>query len=77
MGLFERNDTKAASERIAHRAARREAVANLNEAQGALNANSDRERQAGIRDETPEYHVLNAAADEAHKNPDLPWHRRG
>jgi hypothetical protein len=31
----------------------------------ALNDNSDRERRAGIRHETPEYQRLNAAANEA------------
>lgn len=41
------------------------AVQNLRAADKALNANSDRERKAGIRDETPEYQRLNAAANEA------------
>lgn len=37
----------------------------LRAADAALNANTDRERAAGIHHETPEYHRLNAAANEA------------
>lgn len=53
MGLF----SKSPEERAA--------IADMKAADKALNANSDRERKAGIRDETPEYQRLNAAANEA------------
>ncbi len=41
------------------------AVADLRAADAALHANSEQERKAGIREETPEYLRLNAAANEA------------
>ena len=41
------------------------AVAAMKAADKALNENSDRERRAGIRHETPEYRRLNAVANEA------------
>jgi len=41
------------------------AIADMKAADKALNDNSDRERRAGIRHETPEYQRLNAAANEA------------
>lgn len=44
-------------------------------ADAALHQNSNRERRAGIRDETPEYLELNAAANQAAKP--LPRWRRG
>ncbi|MFG2532733.1 hypothetical protein [Streptomyces sp. NPDC048516] len=47
------------------RAAKRQAIADLRAADKALNDNSDRERRAGIREETPEYQRLNAAANAA------------
>lgn len=53
MGLFK----KTAEEKAA--------IADMKAADRALNDNSDRERRAGIRDETPEYQRLNAAANEA------------
>ena len=53
MGLFR----KTAEEKTA--------IADMKAADAALNANSDREFAAGIRDETPEYQRLNAAANEA------------
>ncbi|MFF0166782.1 hypothetical protein [Streptomyces prasinus] len=53
MGLFK----KSAEEKVA--------VAEMRAADRRLNENSDRERRAGIRDETPEYQRLNAAANEA------------
>lgn len=37
----------------------------LRAADRALNENTDRERKAGIRHETPEYHRLNAEANQA------------
>ncbi|MEY9995865.1 hypothetical protein ABIE67_007897 [Streptomyces sp. V4I8] len=40
-------------------------VAAMKEADRRLNENSDRERRAGIRHETPEYQELNAKANEA------------
>ena len=40
-------------------------IANLRAADAALHANQRREKHAGIRDETPEYLRLNAAANEA------------
>lgn len=43
----------------------RAATADMKAADRALNENSDRERRAGIRDETPEYLRLNRAATEA------------
>lgn len=49
----------------ATRAERKANVKALRQADAALNANSDAERAAGIRDETPEYHRLNAAANDA------------
>jgi hypothetical protein len=53
MGLFK----KTAEEKAA--------VAAMKEADRRLNENSDRERRAGVRDETPEYQRLNGAANEA------------
>ncbi len=53
MGLFKKTDEEKAN------------IAAMKAADAALNANSDRERRAGIRDETPEYQRLNAAANEA------------
>lgn len=41
------------------------AVKALRAADKALNDNTDRERRAGIHDETPEYQRLNAAANDA------------
>ncbi|MER5843212.1 hypothetical protein ABT099_23530 [Streptomyces prasinus] len=41
------------------------AIAEMKAADRRLNANSDRERRNGVRDETPEYQRLNAAANEA------------
>lgn len=41
------------------------AIAEMNAADRRLNANSDRERRAGIHDETPEYQRLNREANEA------------
>ncbi|MET8113775.1 hypothetical protein [Streptomyces prasinus] len=41
------------------------AIADMRAADRRLNANSDRERRAGVRDETPEYQRLNTAANEA------------
>jgi hypothetical protein len=41
------------------------AIADMKAADAALTADSDRERRAGIRHETPEYQRLNAAANEA------------
>lgn len=43
----------------------KQAVADLKAADRALNDNSDRERKAGIREETPEYQRLNRAANDA------------
>lgn len=43
----------------------KQAIADLRAADKALNTSSDRERRAGIREETPEYQRLNAAANEA------------
>lgn len=53
MGLFK----KTAEEKAA--------IAEMKAADRRLNENSDRERRAGIRDETPEYQRLNVAANEA------------
>lgn len=53
MGLFK----KTAEEKAA--------IAEMREADRRLNENSDRERAAGIRDETPEYQRLNTAANDA------------
>lgn len=53
MGLFK----KTAEEKAA--------ITSMKEADNALNANSDRERRAGIHDETPEYQQLNHAANNA------------
>ncbi|MEV4861470.1 hypothetical protein [Streptomyces ossamyceticus] len=53
MGLFSKTPEEKA------------AIAEMKAADKALNANSDRERRAGIRHETPEYQRLNAAANEA------------
>lgn len=53
MGLFSKSPEEKA------------AIAEMKEADRALNANSDREFKAGIRDETPEYQRLNGAANEA------------
>ncbi|MFI7096721.1 hypothetical protein [Streptomyces lydicus] len=43
----------------------KQAIADLRAADQALNDNSRREHKAGIREETPEYQRLNAAANEA------------
>ncbi|SHL74830.1 hypothetical protein [Streptomyces yunnanensis] len=40
------------------------AIAEMREADRKLNENSDRERRAGIRHETPEYQRLNRIANE-------------
>lgn len=53
MGLFKKTDEEKAN------------IAAMKAADAALNANSDRERRAGIHDETPEYQRLNAAANDA------------
>jgi hypothetical protein len=53
MGLFSKSPEEKA------------AIAEMRAADKALNDNSDREFKAGIRDETPEYQRLNAAANEA------------
>lgn len=53
MGVFRKSDEEKA------------AIADMHDADRTLNENSDRERKAGIRDETPEYHRLNDAANEA------------
>jgi hypothetical protein len=53
MGLFKKTPAEKA------------AVAAMKEADRRLNENSDRERRAGIRDETPQYQRLNAEANEA------------
>lgn len=50
MGLFRKTDDEKA------------AIAAMKAADAALNANSDRERRAGIDYETPEYQRLNGAA---------------
>jgi len=41
------------------------AIAAMRDADRRLNENSDRERRAGIRHETPEYQRLNREANEA------------
>lgn len=61
MGLFRKTPEEKA------------AIADMKEADRALNANSDREFKAGIRDETPEYQRLNAAANEAAEKVSF-WH---
>lgn len=53
MGLFSKSPEEKA------------AVAGMKAADMALNANTDRERAAGIDYETPEYQRLNTAANEA------------
>ena len=53
MGLFRKTDEE------------KTAIAEMKAADKALNANSDRERKAGIRHETPEYQRLNTAANQA------------
>jgi hypothetical protein len=53
MGLFKKTAEEKAN------------VADMKAADRALNANSDRERKAGITEETPEYQRLNGAANEA------------
>jgi hypothetical protein len=53
MGLFRKTDEEKTN------------VAAMKAADKALNTNSDRERRAGVHDETPEYQRLNAAANEA------------
>lgn len=52
----------------------RKAVREYRAAREALYANSEREKAAGIRHETDEYHRLNDAVWKAEKN--LPWWRR-
>ena len=51
------------------------AIAELRAADAALHANSDRERKAGIREETPEYLRLNEAASVAAEK--VSWWRGG
>jgi hypothetical protein len=53
MGLFSKSPEEKA------------AIADMRAADKALNDNSDRERRAGVRDETPEYQRLNKAANDA------------
>lgn len=53
MGLFKKTDEEKA------------AIQRMKDADAALHANSERERKAGIRDETPEYLRLNRIANEA------------
>jgi hypothetical protein len=56
-----------------------QAIAEMKAADKALNENSDREHAAGIDYETPEYHRLNDAANEAASKVSW-WHggtRRG
>lgn len=53
MGLFKKTAEEKAN------------VAAMREADRRLNENSDRERRAGIRHETPEYQRLNKAANDA------------
>lgn len=53
--------------------ARKAAVREYKEAHRKLNENSDRERKAGIREETDTYLELNAKANEAARDPNLPW----
>lgn len=53
MGLFKKTPEEKA------------AIQRMKEADAALNANSERERKAGIREETPEYLELNRKANEA------------
>lgn len=53
MGLFRKTATE------------KTAIRDLRAADKALNDNSDRERRAGIHDETPEYQRLNQAANQA------------
>uniref|UniRef100_UPI0030E15EF6 hypothetical protein n=1 Tax=Streptomyces tubercidicus TaxID=47759 RepID=UPI0030E15EF6 len=50
---------------MSSKAERKQARADMKAADRALNENSDRERRAGIREETPEYQRLNRAANEA------------
>lgn len=69
MGLFSKSSPE-------QKAARDEAVAAYKDAHAALQANSDKERKAGIREETPEFLRLNSAAHQAAKNPALPWYLR-
>lgn len=45
--------------------AEKQAIADMKAADKALNDNTDRENQAGIYDETPEYQRLNTAANQA------------
>lgn len=49
-------------------------IADLRSADAALHANQRREQKAGVRDETPEYQRLNAAANAAAK---VSWWRGG
>ncbi|MFG3046270.1 hypothetical protein ACGFZR_15240 [Streptomyces sp. NPDC048241] len=53
MGLFKKTDQEKAD------------IAAMKAADKALNDNGDRERRAGIQEETPEYQRLNKAANEA------------
>jgi hypothetical protein len=53
MGLFKKTADEKAN------------IAAMKEADRRLNENSERERRAGVRDETPEYQRLNRAANEA------------
>lgn len=52
----------------------RKAAREYKDARAALRANCDRDRAAGIRHETDEYHRLNDAVIKAQKN--LSWWRR-
>lgn len=63
MGLFKKTAEKKA------------AIAAMKTADKALNENSNRERAAGIREETPEYQRLNTAANEAAAK--VSWWRGG
>lgn len=58
------------------KAARDAAVREYKDAHRKLHESSERERKAGIRHETDEYLRLNARANEAARNPNLPWWRR-
>lgn len=53
MGLFKKTDQQKTD------------IAAMKAADAALHANQRTEQKAGIRDETPEYQRLNAAANEA------------
>ena len=59
------------------KAERKAAVARLDAAEDALWENGRREKKAGIREETDEYHRLNDAVWDALEDPALPWWKRG